>query len=78
MIRLKKVVFPEPFGPMMAFIAPLSTSRLTSLTAVSPSNFFVSPRVLRMNSFVEDNTMVSWIDMAYLKMDIPRETDSGE
>lgn len=54
MIRLKKVVFPEPFGPMIAFIEPLSTLRLTSLTAVSPSNLFVNPLVLRMNSLFED------------------------
>jgi hypothetical protein len=58
-MRLKKVVFPEPFGPMIDFIEPFSTSRDTSLTAISPPKFLVNPLVLRMNSFVEDKSTSS-------------------
>src|SRR4029453_3491252 len=34
--QLKKVLFPAPFGPMMARISPFATSKLTRLSAVSP------------------------------------------
>jgi hypothetical protein len=33
---LNSVVFPAPFGPMMANSAPSSTSKLTALLATSP------------------------------------------
>src|SRR5918996_1356222 len=38
LIRLKKVVFPAPFGPMSAVIAPRCTSRCSTSTAFSPPN----------------------------------------
>jgi len=55
-IRLKKVVLPEPFGPMIAFIDPFSTSSDTLLTATSPPKLLVNPLVLRIISFFEDNS----------------------
>ena len=51
--RLKKVVFPDPFGPMIAVIEPFSNSKLTSLTAVNPPNFLVKPFVLSIISSVD-------------------------
>src|SRR5829696_5249982 len=41
--RLKSVVFPAPFGPMMALSLPLSSSRSTSSTATSPPKRRVKP-----------------------------------
>ena len=41
-IKLNIVLFPEPFGPISPTNSPLSTEKLTSLTAVNPPNFFVS------------------------------------
>src|SRR5690349_14052136 len=38
---LKKVVFPAPFGPITLTMLPLSTSSVTSLTAVRPPKRFV-------------------------------------
>ena len=43
--RLKQVVFPAPFGPMRAWIAPRATLRFTSLTAENPLKDFPSPIV---------------------------------
>jgi hypothetical protein len=74
-MRLKKVVLPEPFGPMIAFIEPLSTSRLIPLTAISPPKFLVNPLVLRMNSFVEDKSTSSNSDLIYLKLVIRSVVD---
>jgi hypothetical protein len=36
--RLKKVVFPAPFGPMIVRTPPSGISIVTSLTAVKPEN----------------------------------------
>jgi hypothetical protein len=47
---LKQVVLPAPFGPISAWMWPRRTLRLTSWTATKPANSFVSPRVSRMNS----------------------------
>ena len=40
-MRLKTVVFPAPFGPMSPTMAPSSTSKETSFTAISPPKDFV-------------------------------------
>src|SRR4029079_17911333 len=40
--RLNSVVLPAPLGPITAWMAPGSTTRSTSATAVNPSNDFVS------------------------------------
>ena len=42
-IRLKVVLFPEPFGPMRPRISPSATSKETFLTARKPSKLLVSP-----------------------------------
>src|SRR5437762_4801301 len=42
-IRLKVVLFPEPFGPMRPRISPSATSNETFLTARKPSKLLVSP-----------------------------------
>lgn len=65
-IRLKKVVLPEPLGPMIAFIEPFSTSRLTSLTAIRPPKFLVNSLVLRMNSLAEVSYTSSFIVLALI------------
>src|SRR5215471_12768049 len=39
-MRLMRVVLPAPFGPIMARISPLLTSRLTSLNARTPPKAF--------------------------------------
>ncbi len=39
-IRLKSVVFPEPFGPISAVIVPRSTDRFTPSTALTPPKRF--------------------------------------
>src|SRR5262245_54870829 len=41
--RLNSVVFPAPFGPITAWMAPASTESATSATAVKPPNDFVNP-----------------------------------
>lgn len=41
-IRLKRVVFPAPFGPMTATTSPSFTDRLASLTALKPPKDFLS------------------------------------
>src|SRR5579863_7852288 len=43
-IRLKKVDFPAPFGPMTAAIWRVSTVRLTSLTATKPAKLLLRER----------------------------------
>ena len=47
-IRLKRVVFPAPFGPMTEVSLPSSIARLSESVARSPPKFFVSPSVARM------------------------------
>ncbi len=47
MSRLKSVVFPAPFGPMIECSRPASSARLTSSTAVSAPKDFVRWRVSR-------------------------------
>ena len=42
-IRLKVVLFPEPFGPIRPRISPSATSNATFLTARKPSKLLVSP-----------------------------------
>ena len=43
--RLKSVVLPAPFGPMMAWREPVATSRVTPMmTAVGPKLFSTSMR----------------------------------
>src|SRR5262244_4275760 len=44
--RLKKVVFPAPFGPITECSEPSSTSMVTPLTAVSAPKDFVRRSVL--------------------------------
>src|SRR5271155_4020273 len=46
--RLKSVVFPAPFGPMIACSVPLRTSRSTPSTATMPPNRFERLRALNM------------------------------
>src|SRR5712692_5184547 len=43
-MRLKTVVLPAPFGPMIAQMDPLPTVRSTPATAWKPSNAFRTPR----------------------------------
>jgi hypothetical protein len=62
-MRLKYVVFPEPFGPMIAFTEPVSISRLISLTATSPPKLLVNPLVFRMKSFVEGKQSSSHVSI---------------
>src|SRR6266550_2201834 len=40
-MQLSKVVLPAPFGPMMPRTSPLSTLKVTSLSALTPPNRFV-------------------------------------
>src|SRR6185437_11922576 len=47
-IRLKKVDFPAPFGPMTAVICCVSTRRLTESTATKPAKVLVRPRMSSM------------------------------
>src|SRR5262249_19223232 len=42
-IRLKSVVLPEPFGPMIPTTAPAGTSRLTPRTACTPAKALETP-----------------------------------
>src|SRR5437016_12371123 len=46
-IRLKRVVFPEPLGPMRPTISPSSTRSARSCTARRPPKSFVRPSVSR-------------------------------
>src|SRR3990170_1714591 len=46
LMRLNSVVLPAPFGPMIARRSPGWISRLTSSTARSPPNAFVTPERL--------------------------------
>jgi hypothetical protein len=48
--RLKSVVFPAPFGPMMAWSDPRCTWMLTSSTATSAPNCLRSPTASRITS----------------------------
>src|SRR4029077_3833703 len=50
LIRLNKVVFPAPFGPIRARRSPVATARLTSSTARRPSNAFETFERLRARS----------------------------
>src|SRR5437764_4950799 len=43
-IRLKSVLLPAPFGPMIARISPSSRARSTALTATSDPNCLVTAR----------------------------------
>src|SRR5688500_265490 len=47
-MQLKSEVFPAPFGPMTAVIAPAGTSKETSLSALSPPNASDNPRIERL------------------------------
>src|SRR5512132_880254 len=47
-MTLTRVVFPEPLGPISPRISPSRRSKLTSETAASPPNFFVTPRASSM------------------------------
>jgi hypothetical protein len=49
-IRLKKVVLPAPFGPMMAHNSPFATDSDTSRTATRLPNLFVT--VLMSRTFM--------------------------
>ena len=46
--KLNIVVLPAPFGPISPKISPIVTSKLTSLTAISPPKRRVAPLTLRM------------------------------
>ena len=46
--QLKNVLFPAPFGPMMAWVSPRLTSKLTCESAASPPNWTVSISVARI------------------------------
>src|SRR5580658_7351116 len=48
--RLKKVVLPAPFGPMIVRTPPAGISSETSFTAVKPEKRRVSPSVLKTYS----------------------------
>ena len=48
--RLKNVVFPAPFGPMSAVIAPRWTSRCSTWTATRPPKRRVTPSATRIGS----------------------------
>src|SRR5712691_1367911 len=49
---LISVVLPAPFGPMMAWVSPSRTSRLTSSLASSAQKLFVRPRTSRRALFI--------------------------
>jgi len=55
--RLKKVVFPAPLGPMIAWMSPLRTDRETSSTAVNPLKSLPNARASRMMSFCMSELM---------------------
>src|SRR5712692_526034 len=49
---LISVVLPAPFGPMMAWVSPSRTSRLTSSLASSAPKLFVRPRTSSRTLFI--------------------------
>lgn len=51
-MTLKLVLLPDPFGPAMPRNSPALTSKLTSLTAVNPPNFFVTLRRERIGDVI--------------------------
>src|SRR5215475_11796595 len=46
-MRLKSVVFPAPFGPMMPTISPAPTTNETSVSALRPPNRLLTERTSR-------------------------------
>src|SRR6188768_2753129 len=48
--RLKSVVFPAPFGPMSAVMAPRGISRCSTSTAVRPPNVRRTPSMTMIGS----------------------------
>src|SRR5438128_8655332 len=46
-MRLKIVVFPAPFGPMIVNTSPCSTSKLTPSTALIPPKLIPRPSALK-------------------------------
>jgi hypothetical protein len=65
---LKKVVFPEPLGPIKLWIVPFLTVISTLLRARIPAKSFTSPSVQRM--------LISNDVMAYLLSDLLEEITS--
>jgi hypothetical protein len=53
-IRLKKVVFPAPFGPMIETICPGSAVRETLSTAVTPPNAIEMSFAMRIGLIERD------------------------
>src|SRR5512143_1698057 len=51
-IRLNRVVFPAPLGPMMALSSPFRTPKLTSWVTFKPPNAFARRRTSRMGGRV--------------------------
>ena len=49
-VKLNKVVFPEPLGPMMPVIEPFFTFKLQFETAVRPPKVLVKPFISKMFS----------------------------
>src|ERR1700756_3469402 len=81
LIRLKKVVLPAPFGPMIALILPASICVLTSSTATRPpkrllsesiSSMAVSARGLRL---ARDATALRRCQFRALALSRPIQTD---
>src|SRR3954447_23172859 len=52
-IRLNSVDLPAPFGPITAAICPVSTLRLTSLTARKPAKDFDSPTISSIETLLD-------------------------
>jgi hypothetical protein len=48
--RLKKVVFPDPFGPMMPAASPSLIANFTLLTAMRPPKCLLSPSAARISN----------------------------
>src|SRR5260370_6436159 len=48
----RSVVLPAPFGPMIAWVSPLTTSRSTRSVARSPPKLLLSPRTARNSSAI--------------------------
>jgi len=48
MMTFMSVDLPAPFSPTTAWISPARTARLTSLSAFTPGNVLVMPRISRM------------------------------
>src|SRR5262249_13734257 len=53
--RLKQVVLPAPFGPIIAWMVPRATRNATPLTATNPATFLVRSSVSRIVSVLADN-----------------------